>query len=82
MGPHTFNFSEAAESAKKEGAALEVNDMSAALDHVSLALSDPEWLQRGKLGSIQLLKIGRGAVSAHIKALQSAPNRDMSKVVA
>ncbi len=82
MGPHTFNFSEAAELATKEGAAVQLKDMSEALDHVSLMLSDPEWLQRGKLGAIELLKVGRGAVAEHIKALQSAPIRDTSKVVA
>lgn len=81
MGPHTFNFSEAAALAKQEGAASQVQDMHAALDHVTAILTDPEKLQRGRLGTVQLLKNGRGAVAEHIKLLQSSAHFNMSEVV-
>ncbi len=81
MGPHTFNFSAAAALAIQEGAALQVQDFSAALDHVIKALSEPTWLEQGKLGAIQLLKRGGGAVVQHIHALQSIPNLHVNEVV-
>lgn len=81
MGPHTFNFSEAAALAKQEGAALQVQDMRAALDHVTAILTDSEKLQRGRLGAVQLLKNGRGAVAEHIRSLQSSPHLNMGEAV-
>ena len=81
MGPHTFNFSEAAALAKQEGAASQVQDMRAALDHVIAILNDPEKLQRERLGAVRLLENGRGAVAEHIKLLQSSGYLNMSEVV-
>jgi 3-deoxy-D-manno-octulosonic-acid transferase len=71
MGPHTFNFSEAAALAKQEGAALQVQDMQAALDLVVSALTQPEWLEQMQTATVQMLEKGRGAVADHIKALSS-----------
>jgi 3-deoxy-D-manno-octulosonic-acid transferase len=71
MGPHTFNFSEAAEWAQAEGAALRVQDMSSALDHVAWALSHPQWLTDAQRGSEKLLAHGRGAVVHHVQALKA-----------
>jgi 3-deoxy-D-manno-octulosonic-acid transferase len=81
MGPHTFNFSEAAAMAKEVGAALPVQDMHAALDQVALALADPKWLEQAQLASVELLKIGRGAVAQHVMALQSSPSLNMNGTV-
>lgn len=71
MGPNTFNFSEAAAMAVEQGAAVQVHDMQAALDHVVLALTQPKCLEHAKTAAVQLLKKGQGAVPNHIKALCS-----------
>jgi 3-deoxy-D-manno-octulosonic-acid transferase len=71
MGQHTFNFSEAAESAEAYGAALRVKDLSAALDHVAWALSHPQWRIKARLGAQKLLEHGRGAVDHHTRALKA-----------
>lgn len=81
MGPHTFNFSEAAALAKKEGAALQVQDMHAALDHAALVLADPQWLDQAQIAAVQLLQNGRGAVARHIQALRSSQHLNMSGTV-
>ena len=81
MGPHTFNFSEAAAMAKEVGAARQVQDMHAALDQVALVLADAKWLQQAQLASIELLKTGRGAVAQHIIALRSSPPLNMNGAV-
>lgn len=80
MGPHTFNFSEAAALAKQEGAALQVQDMQAALDLVALALAEPQWHQQAQWASVRLLQNGRGAVAQHIQALRSSPHFNLSGV--
>jgi len=71
MGPHTFNFSEAAQSAEACGAALRVPDMQAALDHVSWVLSHPQWLTQAQMGGQQLLDQGRGAAVQHAQVLKA-----------
>lgn len=71
MGPHTFNFSDAAESSAACGAALRVPNMQAALDQVSWALSHPQWLVQARTGTQTLLDTGRGAVALHTEALKA-----------
>lgn len=71
MGPHTFNFADAATAAVEQGAAVQVQDMQAALDQVVQALSQPQWLEQAQKAAVQLLEKGRGAVPQHIKALRS-----------
>jgi 3-deoxy-D-manno-octulosonic-acid transferase len=71
MGPYTFNFSDAADSAEAYGAALRVKDMQAALDHVSSALSHPQWRVQALLGSRKLMDNGRGAVIHHTNVLKA-----------
>lgn len=44
MGPHTFNFAEAAELAEAAGAAQRVNDVGAGLDAALALLADPALL--------------------------------------
>ena len=70
MGPHTFNFSDAAESAAACGAALRVPNMQAALDQVSWALSHSQWLIQARTGTQTLLDTGRGAVALHTESLK------------
>jgi 3-deoxy-D-manno-octulosonic-acid transferase len=71
MGPHTFNFSDAAVLAAEQGAAVRVQDMQAALDQVLSALTDPSWLAQAQAATGQLLAQGRGAVAHHMTALRS-----------
>lgn len=71
MGPHTFNFSEAAKWAQACGAAMAVPDMQAALDQVSWVLSHPQWLTQAQLGGQKLLDHGRGAAVQHAQALKT-----------
>jgi 3-deoxy-D-manno-octulosonic-acid transferase len=70
MGPHTFNFSEAAAWAVQVGAAWPVQDMSAALDHVVLALTDPSWLAKAQSATFEMMGRGRGSVAEHTTALR------------
>jgi 3-deoxy-D-manno-octulosonic-acid transferase len=69
MGPHTFNFADAAELAQTHGAAVRVENMQAALDQVVIALNHPKWLKQSQLGAAQLLDQGRGAVARHVHFL-------------
>jgi 3-deoxy-D-manno-octulosonic-acid transferase len=69
MGPHTFNFAEAAELAQTHGAAVRVENMQAALDQVVVALNHPTWLKHSQLGAAELLVQGRGAVARHVHFL-------------
>jgi 3-deoxy-D-manno-octulosonic-acid transferase len=71
MGPHTFNFADAAELAQTHGAALRVENMQTALDQVVVALKYPQRLKQSQLGASQLLDQGRGAVARHVHFLLS-----------
>ena len=62
MGPHTFNFLEAAERAEACGAALRVPDMAAAVRAADQLLSHPERLAEARRGATALIDSGRGAV--------------------
>jgi 3-deoxy-D-manno-octulosonic-acid transferase len=77
MGPHTFNFSDAAALAAEQGAALQVQDMQAALEHVVLALTHPQWLDQARTATVKMLDKGQGAVARHIGALQSTAPLNM-----
>jgi len=82
MGPNTFNFSEATAWAVQAGAALQVQDMQAALDHVALALNGSTWLLNAKAATVELMQQGRGSVVEHITALRSVatdlPSRSLA----
>jgi 3-deoxy-D-manno-octulosonic-acid transferase len=71
MGPHTFNFFDAAESSAACGAALRVQNMQAALDQVLWSLSHPQGLTQARTGTQTLLDTGRGAVVRHTEALKA-----------
>lgn len=73
MGPHTFNFSDASALAIEQGAAVQVQDMQAALDHVVFALTHQEWLHQAQTATVQLMEKGRGATARHMRALQAVP---------
>ena len=62
MGPHTFNFSEAAERAVEAGAALRVEHMQAACSAAADLLGHPGQLDAARQGAAALIESGRGAV--------------------
>ncbi len=70
MGPHTFNFSEAAALAFKLGAAVQGQNISDALDQVVNSLADIKELDQMRTGCIALIAEGKGAVVEHKIALQ------------
>ncbi len=70
MGPHTFNFADAAQQAQEAGAAQRVNDMAEALDQVRTWLGDDLGLARAREAGISLVAQSRGAVDRHARALQ------------
>lgn len=69
MGPHTFNFAEAAALAVKLGAAVQVQDMHAALDVVYRSLVAPGRLDHAQLAAQEMLRQGQGAVAHHVQQL-------------
>lgn len=62
MGPHTFNFAQAAQMAQEAGAALEQADMAAALDSVLALVQDPAALETASSAAWAFAQAHRGAV--------------------
>ncbi|MCF8168348.1 MAG: 3-deoxy-D-manno-octulosonic acid transferase [Rhodoferax sp.] len=61
MGPHTFNFVQAADLAEQSGAAFVVQDMSQGLERALLLLGDPAALEQARCAAGQLANAQRGA---------------------
>jgi 3-deoxy-D-manno-octulosonic-acid transferase len=61
MGPHTFNFAQAASAAIEAGAAWRVEDMGAAVERALALLVDPAALQQAQAGCRALLSQHAGA---------------------
>ncbi len=72
MGPHTYNFHDAAEQALHCGAALRVPDMAAALPATRHWLDDAAALQRARQGCAALLQQGQGAAQRSAAELRAA----------
>jgi len=69
MGPHTFNFAEAAQMAHEAGAAIEVADLSAAVEvAASLVQSGPE-LQKTRAAALHWAQAHRGAADRTVSAV-------------
>ena len=62
MGPHTFNFAQAAQMAQEAGAALEQADMAAALDSALALVQDPAALETASSAAWAFAQAHRGAV--------------------
>ena len=62
MGPHTFNFTQAAQMAQEAGAALEQADMAAALDSALALVQDPAALETASSAAWAFAQAHRGAV--------------------
>ena len=69
MGPHTFNFTEAAELAESSGAALRVADMPAAVAVALTLASDPKTQADASLAALAFADSHRGATDRTISAL-------------
>ncbi|HEX5806556.1 MAG TPA: 3-deoxy-D-manno-octulosonic acid transferase [Macromonas sp.] len=71
MGPHTFNFSEAAEWAEAAGAAVRVPDMAAAVSQAMAWLRQPGDLQAARAACQVVIERGAGAVERYAQAVQA-----------
>ena len=71
MGPHTFNFSEAAELAEAEGAALRVADMREGVQAALRLLDDPPALGQAAAAGRAFAGRNRGATSRTLLALKA-----------
>jgi 3-deoxy-D-manno-octulosonic-acid transferase len=71
MGPHTFNFSEAAELALSAGAAMRCPDLSQAVDRASHLAHSPVELARAVEASLALGLRHRGAAARTAAAIAS-----------
>lgn len=71
MGPHTFNFAEAAVMAEAAGAAFRVPDMAAGLTRGLGWLQDPAALQAAKAAALAFAASQGGAAARTVQALNA-----------
>ena len=71
MGPHTFNFQEAAELAEAEGAALRVADVRGGVQAALRLVNDPAALTNAAHASLAFAARSRGATDRTLAALQT-----------
>jgi 3-deoxy-D-manno-octulosonic-acid transferase len=69
MGPHTFNFAEAAEQAALAGAAFGVANLAAGLTQVLALLGDPQQLAQARQQAMAWSQAHRGATERTVQAL-------------
>ncbi|WP_425472716.1 3-deoxy-D-manno-octulosonic acid transferase [Tepidimonas sediminis] len=72
LGPHTFNFAEAAQAALEEGAARRAEDFDAALHVARGWLADPAALQAAREAAHAILRRHGGASARTVAALLDA----------
>ena len=70
MGPHTFNFLEAAERAEAEGAALRVADTGEAVRCAIALVNEPRALAKAAHAGLAFAARNRGATQRTLVALQ------------
>ncbi len=84
MGPHTFNFAEAAQLAEAAGAALRANNLAGARQVALALLADPTRLQAARSAAEQFTAMHRGATAKLVQAIaitlsnQRLPSKDFS----
>ncbi len=69
MGPHTYNFAQAAQWAESCGAALRVQDMSAAIEAAEVWLAQPIQRDQAAKASLSLAQSHQGAAQRTAQAL-------------
>ena len=70
MGPHTFNFAQAAQLAQDAGAAFAAADMAQALDRCGALLQSPADLQRAREAATSLGQAHTGAAQRTAEAVK------------
>jgi 3-deoxy-D-manno-octulosonic-acid transferase len=70
MGPHTFNFAEAAELAQAAGAAFEAADLSDAVDRALALVQSPAQLAQARSAALALSQAHRGAAQRTATAVR------------
>ena len=70
-GPHTFNFAEATETAVALGAALQCQDLQAALERVYERVQHPEKLLPMRAAALQWVGLHRGAAKRTVADLRA-----------
>jgi 3-deoxy-D-manno-octulosonic-acid transferase len=75
MGPHTFNFAQAAEMAEEAGAALRCTDLEAALCKALATLSDAPALAHARHTALAWSQAHRGATQRTVEALRELIGR-------
>jgi len=71
MGPHTFNFAQAAELAVAAGAAFEAADLGAAVTRAQQLLSSPQVLQVARQAALALSRDHQGAAERTAQAVKT-----------
>jgi 3-deoxy-D-manno-octulosonic-acid transferase len=71
MGPHTFNFFEAAELAESAGAARRVADMAGAVSWAIECVNDPETQSRMSQAALAFVSTHQGATGRTVQALHA-----------
>lgn len=69
LGPHTFNFAEAAQQAQASGAALRVDAIGDAVHRAMALAADPVALQRATQAALQFAQAHRGAAERTARAV-------------
>lgn len=69
LGPHTFNFAEAAQQAIAVGAACRVDDMAQAVARAHALLADPPALAAMREAAVAFAAAHRGAAARTVSAL-------------
>ena len=69
MGPHTFNFAQAAELAQVEGAAFAQLNLDSAVDYALELIESPQRLQAAKAAALALGQAHRGAAQKTAREL-------------
>ena len=71
MGPHTFNFHEAAELAESAGAAVRVSDMAGAVSRAVQCVSDGDSQARMSQAALSFASTHQGATARTVQALSA-----------
>jgi 3-deoxy-D-manno-octulosonic-acid transferase len=69
MGPHTFNFADAAQTAEQQGAAVREADMAAAVQAARAIVADEAWRAAMRAAGAQWLSTSRGATQRMAQAV-------------
>jgi 3-deoxy-D-manno-octulosonic-acid transferase len=74
MGPHTFNFAEAAQMAREAGAAIEVADLPAALEAATVLVQNGADLEKTRAAALHWAQSHRGAADSTVSAVLTVLN--------